>query len=141
MPNKTPELAGQIVMVHPELTTDPVNMQGKIGVVTAVTPGTEVWVRFDAQSVGKYQANALLILYPIEIINQGLTTNFSSFSMEDLTAMGKILLLIELRQPKEALAQGMSNDNIRFFCVTDCADWMELHNGKKEQHQKRKGLK
>jgi len=58
-------------MVHPELTSDPVCMQGEIGKICEVAGPDEIHVRFDLNIHGKYMPSALLIvLPPVKIVEK-----------------------------------------------------------------------
>jgi hypothetical protein len=57
------ELTGQLVLVHPELTQDPVSRQGQIGVIaTADLKSDTITVGFGSIPLGKYATDALLVL-------------------------------------------------------------------------------
>jgi len=57
------ELTGQLVVVHPQLTTDPVSRQGQIGVIaTADIKKDTISVGFGSGPIGKYSSDALLVL-------------------------------------------------------------------------------
>lgn len=57
------ELTGQLVVVHPQLTTDPVSRQGQIGVIATVDLKSDtIGVGFGAGPLGKYSSEALLVL-------------------------------------------------------------------------------
>lgn len=57
------ELTGQLVVVHPQLTTDPVSRQGQIGVIaTADIKNDTISVGFGGGPIGRYSSDALLVL-------------------------------------------------------------------------------
>lgn len=57
------ELTGKLVVVHPQLTTDPVSRQGQIGVIATVDLKSDtIGVGFGAGPLGKYSSDALLVL-------------------------------------------------------------------------------
>jgi hypothetical protein len=57
------ELTGQLVVVHPQLTTDPVSRQGQIGVIATVDIKNDtISVGFGGGPLGRYSSDALLVL-------------------------------------------------------------------------------
>jgi len=57
------ELTGQLVAVHPQLTTDPVSRQGQIGVIAMVDLKNDtISVGFGGGRLGRYSSDALLVL-------------------------------------------------------------------------------
>jgi len=61
----TDELTGMLVLVHPELTQDPANNQGKIGIITgAELEQDDVYVSFGKGEQALYSTDALLVFNP-----------------------------------------------------------------------------
>lgn len=61
----TDELTGMLVLVHPELTQDPANNQGKIGIITgAELEKDDVYVSFGKGEHALYSTDALLVFKP-----------------------------------------------------------------------------
>ena len=61
----TDELTGMLVLVHPELTQDPANNQGKIGIITgAELEQDDVYVSFGKGEQALYSTDALLVFKP-----------------------------------------------------------------------------
>lgn len=57
------ELTGQLVVVHPQLTTDPISRQGQIGVIATVDIKNDtIGVGFGSGPLGRYSPDALLML-------------------------------------------------------------------------------
>jgi len=57
------ELTGRLVVVHPQLTTDPVSRQGQIGVIATVDLKNDtIGVGFGGGPLGRYSSDALLVL-------------------------------------------------------------------------------
>lgn len=88
------ELRDKVVMVHPTLTHNPVNMQGHMAKIISVDAAKdEVMVRFKNQMLGLYEANALLILIPgMEILDK-LRSDSEDLDRYDLVDVLGIYLL------------------------------------------------
>lgn len=92
---KSKELTGKEVLVHPDLTTDPINRQGQAGCISHDN-GDHVTVTFGDGTSGRYDYNALLVLAgKYDIIN------FLLSAKDRLTAWEKGLLLEVLRCQQE----------------------------------------
>lgn len=56
-------LTGSLVLVHPELTSDPVSRQGHVGVIVgADLKSDSIAVSFGAAKLGVYSSDALMVL-------------------------------------------------------------------------------
>lgn len=87
-------LTGQVVRVHPQLTTDPVGKQGKYGIFIA---GSEevVFVKFEDGSLHEYEPDALYYLLPTDVIERALSAYRNELSGEEIKAINEILELIK----------------------------------------------
>ncbi|MGN6639013.1 MAG: hypothetical protein ACTHJ8_08895 [Mucilaginibacter sp.] len=133
--SKENKLIGRTVIVHPYLTTDPLQRQGHAGKITEVSDQDNniVTVEFKDGVKAAYLSGGLLTLYPKVVILQGLQSNQMSeanreliFSVYKLAGRGEI---------EAALHLAMKNDTSRFFCTTTCADWLEMKKEKKKQNK------
>jgi len=114
------------VAVHPELTTDPLRRQGAVGKVESVSetrPDT-VTVRFADGQVGQYQIDGLLTLYPKAVILQGLQSN--KLDGVGHALVGLVYRLCEQKKEEEALKLAITHEDGRFFCLTDCKNWLDM---------------
>lgn len=60
--NQTDDLTGTLVLVHPELTEDPVNKQGQMGMIMfAETEKDDIYVTFGKNERALYSSDALLV--------------------------------------------------------------------------------
>lgn len=91
MDNET--LTGSLVLVHPDFKTDPIQMQGKVGVMTYPRELNEMYVAFTNGSEGVYSWDTLLKLKDKQEILNDLTQNGSKMPENDFKAMYKIMLL------------------------------------------------
>ncbi|WP_316738475.1 hypothetical protein [Pedobacter aquatilis] len=56
-------ITGNLVLVHPELTSDPVNKQGQVGVIMSADVASDrIAVSFGNAKLGMYSADALMVL-------------------------------------------------------------------------------
>src|SRR5690606_11421171 len=77
------QIVNQTVMVHPDLTIDPVNMQGQPGTIThLVDDESSAYVRFNNGVIGLYGTDALLMLIPAEILLDKLRTDIDLLGLE-----------------------------------------------------------
>jgi hypothetical protein len=61
----TNELTGMLVLVHPELSDDPANKQGQVGIITgAELQEDNVYVSFGKGEQALYSTDALLVFKP-----------------------------------------------------------------------------
>lgn len=125
MKRKISPLLAKAVRVYPDLTTDPAGKQGKIGIVIPSFQSEEVIrVEFSDGVKGDYMPDALQVLYPKEVIQQGLTSNpdISTEDQDIITAVHQLMAEDEV----VALKLANSNDTTRFFCTTNCMNWLEM---------------
>lgn len=91
------ELTGQLVVVHPQLTTDPVSRQGRIGVIaTADLKNDTISVGFGAGPLGRYSSDALLVLKNKNELYQDIMTGVKDMDAETF----KDLLDINMKQER-----------------------------------------
>jgi len=135
MINPSEELIGQLVLVHPQLTSDPAGKSGQVGIIT----GTElendnIYVGFGRNGQGLYGTDALLILKPPEQLKQILQENKTALSFEDHKALFQIALLKEFRPTtaniKTAMSLAMQSETVRNYSMRSIEDALGL-----SQHQ------
>lgn len=125
-------LRDKVVMVHPTLTHDPVNMQGHMGtIVTVDVEKDEVMVRFKNQMLGLYSSDALLMLIPgMEIIDKlraDLLYDIESRDMLDILGIYLLDATGKVEHQKEALDTAMRRANLMFATVVSVEDYIDLH--------------
>ena len=125
-------LKGRWVAVHPELTTDPLGKQGEVGKIESVSgaDAAVATVCFADGQAGRYMIDGLLTLYPQAVILQGLQSN--DINYEDRNVVYSVLKQEVQKNKEAAIKLAMANDTTRFFCMTDCASWLDM---KKEQRK------
>jgi hypothetical protein len=124
------ELRDKVVMVHPTLTHDPVNMQGHMAKIISVDAANdEVMVRFKNQMLGLYEANALLMLIPgMEILDK-LRSDSEDLDRYDMVDVLGIYLLDatgEEKYKREALDMAMSRADLMHVTVISVQDFIDL---------------
>lgn len=88
------ELTDKLVLVHPELTIDPILKQGQTGIITHVIHDTdEVYVKFEDAVSGLYSADALLVVRPLPDLIVNLRAGISTMDRADALALLNIYLL------------------------------------------------
>lgn len=112
------ELVGQLVLVHPNLTTDPAGNSGQIGVITgADLENDNIYVGFGKNGQGLYGTDALLIIKPHNQIQEALQQHKMDMPLDDFKALFQISLLQEFRQStanmKTAMSLAMQSETVR----------------------------
>lgn len=78
------ELAGTIVLVHPELRNDPANKKNQVGrIISADLSGDNITVRFSDDSDGLFSADALMVLRDTKDIRRAADIDFTLMPRED----------------------------------------------------------
>lgn len=112
------ELIGQLVLVHPQLTSDPAGKSGMVGVITgADLQNDNIYVGFGKNGQGLYGTDALLMLKPHNQIQEALQEHKQEMPLDDFKALFQISLLQEFRQSsanmKTAMSLAMQSENVR----------------------------
>ena len=121
------DLTGTPVVVHPLLTTDPINMQGIIGVISHINyPEESIYVKFQNKMLGHYAPDALIMLVPPQLILDRLRMDIddNDLSRQELVDILGIYLLystghVEDRKTALDWAYGNSNYDSILFTVGD----------------------
>lgn len=88
------ELIDTPVMVHPELTFDPVIKQGQNGTITNVIhENDEIYIKFEDGVFGLYGADALLVLRPPADLITNLREGIETLPRADVLDLLSIYLL------------------------------------------------
>lgn len=129
-------------MVHPELTTDPVNMQGHLATISYVLyEDCSAYVRFSNQMIGLYSTDALLMLVPPEIIVDKLRTDVREMDM-DASEVVDIMEMYQLHatgvpeRQQEALDWAMTHDKISRAIVFSVENWIDFQIDRLDQQQR-----
>jgi SMC interacting uncharacterized protein involved in chromosome segregation len=134
-------LVGTAVMIHPELTTDPILRQGQLGTINHVI--YEDWssyVLFQNQELGLYTNDAILMLVPPEILVEKLRKDIHDLNMD----AWEVLEILEMYQlhtsgkpslQQEALDWAMTHDKISKAIVFSVQDWIDFQIERLDQQQ------
>ncbi|NHA02544.1 hypothetical protein G7092_01985 [Mucilaginibacter sp. HC2] len=114
--NQTDDLTGTLVLVHPELTEDPVNKQGQMGMIMfAETEKDDIYVTFGKNERALYSSDALLVFKNPNAIYKEVMANTKEIAIPDLKAMYRIGMLLEngtSKGAKEAMQLAVDNPGI-----------------------------
>lgn len=128
-------------MVHPDLTTDPVKMQGHLGTIIHVLyEDCSAYVRFKNQMIGLYGTDALLMLVPPEIVEDRLRIDMPEIRL-NASEISDIFNIYELHwnstpeEREEALNWAMGNDRIAQAIVFSVNDWIEYQIDRLDRQQ------
>ena len=129
-------------MVHPELTTDPVNMQGHLATISHMLyEDCSAYVRFSNQMIGLYRTDALLMLVPPEIIVDKLRTDVREMDMDasevvDIMEMYQLYATGVPERQQKALDWAMTHDKISRAIVFSVEDWIDFQIDRLDQQQR-----
>lgn len=126
------ELVGVPVMVNPNLTQDPVHMQGIIGTISHVNyEADSVYVKFKNQMLGHYSADALLMLIPAEVALDKIRSEIYDRDLDayEVVDILDIYLLDSTKDPAQrlqALDVAMYRQKLRNTIVFSVQDWIDI---------------
>lgn len=133
------DLTGHLVMVHPNLTSDPVNQQGEIGIITSANlEKDEVYVGFGTNKLGLYSTDALLVLKPHQELYRDLLTQVKNLETPDFKTLMEISLLQEkggVSHLRDAMELASSNEKTLAFSTISLQDKLGLSR-QEDQAQK-----
>lgn len=136
------DLIGTTVMVHPDLTQDPVNKQGQMGTITHLVDEDRLaYVRFKNNVIGLYGTDALLMLIPPELVVDKLRTDIEIFDMDAMDVIDIFetyqLHATGIREvQQEALDWAMTHDKISKTIVFSVEDRIGSQIDRPDQQQK-----
>ena len=138
------DLTGTLVLVHPELTTDPAKRQGQIGMITSADLNNDVIrVGFGNTPVALYATDALLVLRPHNDLYRDLLTDVKQMEVQDFKTLLRVSMLLENGSPnqlKEALEMVMANKQTLEYGTVSLQDKMALVMEKEIEVQQQVGI-
>ena len=136
--NEHDELAGTLVLVHPELAHDPAGRQNEIGIlVKSDLADDNMLISFQDNEYAAFTSDALLVLLPDEQIHQNLADLAYETSFPDLKALTQIDLFLRYGSGDKhftALEMARDNKNIQPLCLESLS---ELINRNLSQYPER----
>lgn len=137
-------LKDRVVMVAPDLTTDPLSKQAEIGrIIKADLKTDTAQVRFSDGKQGAYSLDALLTLLPLPMIEQGLKSNFYTFSMQERQAYINVINAVSRNRHADALMAAKESPDILLFSTTNAQSWNEMQRSRqyeKLKAERKKGI-
>ncbi|MEZ2442731.1 hypothetical protein AB6805_13500 [Chitinophaga sp. RCC_12] len=137
---KDNRMVERVVVVYPDLTTDPMNMQGKIGKVTSAYAEDVVTVGFIDGTTGYYKTDALATMLPKNKLLDLLHDDLDLLSANQQREILQIIKEIMKKNPMSALAKAMENEFTKSYCTVTLQAWQELKLGQQNAKQQRQGL-
>ena len=130
------DLTGHLVMVHPNLTNDPVSQQGEIGIITSANlEKDEVYVGFGTNKLGLYSTDALLVLKPHQELYRDLLTQVKNLETPDFKTLMEISLLQQkssVSHLRDAMELASTNEKTLAFSTVSLQDKLGL--SRQEDH-------
>lgn len=108
------ELTGTLVLVHPQLPSDPAAKQGQIGIITSADlQRDDVFVSFGKGEQALYATDALMVLKHPDKLYRDLIANFKELEKNDFKTLFQINLLQQhgtSKQVKTAMELALGNE-------------------------------
>ncbi len=135
--NISDELAGAPTLVHWELSDDPAQKQGQVGMITSADlENDEVYVSFGKGQQALYGTDALLVLQNQNDIYRYLMTNVSKLTTPEFKDMFRITLLQQTGQRKdavEALELAKNNPQLQQFTLSSLQQKLGLFKAETQE--------
>ena len=138
---KEPSPVGRIVMVYPDLTTDPANMQGEIGRVTEIVSPGAVSVYFPKDKISaKYSTTALATMLPKNEILKKLQQHLGSLTYHEQKGILSVIRSMVERNQTESLNTAMYMQRIQGYCTVNLQMWQDIKESQILSKRKDRGL-
>ncbi|MDX3916984.1 MAG: hypothetical protein QHC79_25810 [Pseudosphingobacterium sp.] len=128
------ELIGMPVMVHPQLTKDPYNERGNVGIILSSNPDhDDNFVGFSEKKLGVYASDALLVLKPADMLMKARSIH------SDFIDIDKVIRHILADHPDRAMNVVRSNPTILDDVTMSLAEYLErgLHELQQRENKGR----
>jgi len=127
----TDELLGTIVLVHPNLLTDPANKKNQIGMITSADlENDNVVVSFGDDGEALFSSDALLVLRKPDEIRHAALLDETLMPYPDFYDIMEACMLVELSMHREAVRMAMENPMVLEYAM-DRLDYelgLDQHN-------------
>lgn len=137
-------LTGHLALVHPNLTKDPVNHQGEIGIITSANlEKDEIYVGFGTNQLGLYAADALLVLKPHQQLYEDILVNIKEMDTQDFKTLMEITILQEknsVNNLRDAMELAMTNERTLSYSTISLQNKLDLARTKNQSEQQSGGL-
>ncbi|RDC54343.1 hypothetical protein DU508_21720 [Pedobacter chinensis] len=127
------ELLGMPVMVHPQLTQDPVLMRGQVGtVIGADLHSDTIVVAFGNKGAGSYHSDALLVLKPHNELYKDLLEKVKQLKIADFKSLLRLSMHQSTGSPRqimEAMAALKDSPQALDFATRPLPEMLEMDYG------------
>ena len=127
----TDELSGTVVLVHPNLLTDPANKKNQIGIITSADlENDNVVVSFGDDGEALFSSDALLVLRKPDEIRDAALLDETLMPYPDFYDIMEACMLVELSLHREAVRMAMENPMVLEYAM-DRMDYelgLDQHN-------------
>ncbi|TYR37395.1 hypothetical protein FXV77_05150 [Sphingobacterium phlebotomi] len=128
MKTKNDFIKGHFVHVPNDLTTDPFDMRGEIGLVDHTNYKEQIsTVLFRDGTVGEYQLSALEILYPLNALLYRFQMRYAEMKYNEIETVKRIIESSRQNHHDWALRIACFDEVIKGLCVTDCETFHEMN--------------
>ncbi|KQB99858.1 hypothetical protein [Pedobacter sp. Hv1] len=137
-------LTGHLVLVHPNLTKDPVHHQGEVGIITSTDLAKdEIYVGFGTNQLGLYAADALLVLKPHKELYEDILVNIKKMDTPDFKTLMEITILQEKNSVsflRDAMELAMTNERTLAYSTISLQDKLDLAREENQSQQQSSGV-
>ncbi|WP_345948995.1 hypothetical protein ABDD95_19295 [Mucilaginibacter sp. PAMB04274] len=134
------ELTGTLVLVHPQLPSDPAKKQGQIGIITSADLGRDdVFVSFGKGEQALYATDALMVLKNPDRLYRDLIANFKELEKNDFKMLFQINLLQQhgnSKQVKTAMELALGNDIVLKHAMNTLDDHLGIKKSEVQEQQR-----
>lgn len=131
---KNEELAGTLVLVHPELEHDPAGRKNEIGIiVNCDLTNDDVLVSFQDNEYALFTPESLLVLFPGDDIHRNLSQMGHDAAWADIKSLTQIDLFLRYGSGDKhftALELARDNKNVQSLCLQTLENSLELNLGR-----------
>jgi len=123
--NPSEEMKGTLALVH-EMTDDPANRQGQIGMITDIDlEQDDVFVSFEKGNQAKYSMAALLVLRNHQDVYRDMMSNTMKMDSQDFKQLFRLNLLqtsSSRSDVRSAIEIAQGNEKIRAYSMSSLQD-------------------
>lgn len=119
------------VIIHPDLRTDLLHMQGAIGYIsTANLKKDDFFIDFPSGKTGLYSANALLVLRAHDEVYRRVMTRHDRLDTQEFKDMMRISMLLQSagnQHAREALQLALSTSRVLLLATQPLSEQLHIH--------------
>lgn len=120
-------LSGRFVLVPADLTSDPIDKRGEIGIIEKIDQSSRTAiVLFKDGMQGKYQLDAIDTPFPYRALLYRFQMHYASMKYDEIEIVKRIIETSAKCETQWALQMASFDEVIKGICVTDCDTVYEM---------------